>query len=100
MARSNFYLNPQVQIPPLSQCRNFAVGDGAFEHPKAAVWVDEADAVGSGGSSGGFYAAGDLFGRLDVVDFDVDYANAEADARVDVLQGAQVARRAVGEFEH
>ena len=62
--------------------------------------MDEADAVGSGGGGSGFYAAGDLFGRLDVVDLDVDHADADADARVDVLQGAQVARWAVGEFKH
>ena len=68
--------------------------------PKAAVWVDEADAVGSGSGGGFFYAVGDFFGCLDVVDLDVDHADADADARVDVLQGAQVACRAVGEFEH
>ena len=47
-----------------------------------------------------FYAAGDLFGCLDVVDLDVDHADAEGDARVDLLQGVQVALWAVGEFEH
>ena len=55
---------------------------------------------GPGGGSSGFYAAGYLFGCLDVVDFDVDHADADADARVDLSQGIQVARRAVGEFEH
>ena len=44
--------------------------------------------------------SGDLFSRFDVVDLDVNHADADADTRVDLLQGSQVARRAVGEFEH
>lgn len=61
--------------------------------------MDEADAVGPGGSDRVFYTTGDLLGRFDVVDLDVDHADAEADARIDLLQGVQVACRTVGEFE-
>ena len=39
-------------------------------------------------------------GGLDVVDLDVDHADAELDLRVHVLQRLQILRRTVGHFEH
>ena len=75
----------QVQIPPCSQRRDLAVGDGALDHPEAAVRVDVLDALGAAGSGSGLDAAGDLLGRFDVVDFDIGHADANADAGIDLL---------------
>ena len=45
-------------------------------------------------------ASGNLFGSFNVIDFDVNHANAEFNARINFFQGNQIIIRAMGEFEH
>ena len=82
-----FHSPAQVQIAALHQCCDLAVGDGTVEHPEAAVGMDPADTAGSEDALGAFDAGGDLIGRFDVVDLDVDHADSDADARIDLLDG-------------
>ena len=80
----------QVKIAPLGEVSNFAVGDGALEHPESAVGVDELDAAFAEGDLGFFDRLGDLIGSLDVVDFDVDHTQTDSDFWANLLEGFKV----------
>jgi len=49
-----------VPVPPLDQRGEFAVGDGAFKHPEAAVGVGPSHAAGAQNLLGSFDAASDF----------------------------------------
>lgn len=92
-------LQAEVFVAAADEGFHFAVGDRAFEHPETAVGVDPLYTAGADFLFHGFDARGDFVGGLDVIHLDVDHADAEGDFLVDVLEGIEVARRTVGEFE-
>ena len=88
-----------VQIASLDEDLDFAVGDGAFEHPEAAIGMDPADTLRADDPCGLFNAPGDLFRGLDMIDFDIDDTEAELNARIDFLEGVEVAVGPMGQFK-
>lgn len=93
------YLPSEVFVAAADEGFHFAVGDGALEHPETAIGMDPLHATGADFFLHGFDARGDFVGGLDVVDLDVDHADAEGDFLVDMLERIEVAGGAVGEFE-
>ena len=73
----------QVAIPPAHQGLELAVRDRAREHPEAAVGVHVLHPARPEGALGAIDRRRDPVGGLDVVDLDVDHADANAEARVD-----------------
>jgi hypothetical protein len=46
-----------------------------------------------------FNPQGDLFGRFDMVDLDIDDAQPKADARIDIIERIQIAGWPVGQLK-
>src|ERR1041384_7001329 len=90
--------SPQIQIAPLDQRGDFAVSDGAFEHPEAAVGMHVAHAVWADSFLRALDGAGDFFRCFNVVDFYVHDTYSQPDALVQRLERVEVLRRAVGQF--
>ena len=91
-------LPPLIQVPALDQGADLGVGDGAFEHPEAAIWVDVAQPAVAEQVRGALDGAGDPVGAFDLRDLDIDDAEPEADLRAQALEGGQFLGRPVGDL--
>src|SRR5262249_34464710 len=92
-----FHSSLSPQIPPLDERPQLAVGDGALQHPEAAVRMHPLDALGAQHLDRVVDAAGDFVGLLGFVVLDVDHADAEGDAGLQVAEHVQLLVAAAGE---
>src|SRR5437867_6005976 len=94
------WLQPAFEeIPALDQRANLAVDDAALQHPEAAIGMDVPQAI-SHGLDDALDARRDQLRTLDLVVFDVDHANPEADPRIEVAEDFQLVISSAREFEH
>src|SRR5207253_161425 len=84
----------KIQIPPLHQRSNLAVGNRAFQHPKTAIRMDVPHAIRSEHFFRALDGASDFLRRLDVVRLDVHHAQADADPVVHALERVKIGGRA------
>src|ERR1019366_4853028 len=83
----------QVEIATWGGGGDLAIGDGASEHPEAAIGMDPTDASGAEDTFGALDGPRDLLGRFDAIDLHIDHADAELDLRVDIFERLQILGR-------
>src|SRR5450759_4962118 len=62
----------QVEIATRREGGDLAIGDGASEHPEAAIGMDPTDASGAEDTFGALDGPRDLLGRFDVIDLHIE----------------------------
>src|SRR5208337_3340904 len=89
-----------IEISAGDERAHFGIGNGAMEHPEATIGMDVVDAIGAEHSGGALDALRDDLGSLDGIVFDVDDADAETDAAVEIAEGFELVVAAARELEH
>src|SRR5207253_2836237 len=73
---------------------------GARQHPEAAIGMDPADPLRPEHTNRPLDAAGNLVGGLDLVVLDVDDADAQRDAGLQIAKDLQFSLATAGELQH
>ena len=89
-----------IEISAGDERAHFAIGNGALEHPEAAIGMDVVDAIGAEHSGGALDALRDDFGGLDGIVLDVDDADAETYAAIEIAERFEFIVATARELEH
>ena len=88
-------IDSQESIPPKGKGFDLSIGDGALEHPKAAVGMEVMNAFGTQLVCCFLDGLGDFVSGFNMIHLDIDDAQTQTDFRANLLKCLQVFNRSM-----